>query len=175
MDRADPRLRKRPLLFLVGEVRRDVIPRTLQGAEGVVSGGPLGDVPRRIDVHEWEVYSTGVMESSEDEFRRLTRGFEEHPSDVRVVVVVVFSPQGCEAMLRSLGLLDHRDGGPREGETERRRRRTRYVIATIGPTTRDHLVETFGVEPDVCAAKPSPEGVGEGVIDFLRRNGLLDQ
>jgi uroporphyrinogen-III synthase len=32
-------------------------------------------------------------------------------------------------------------------------------IITIGPTTRDFLVEQFGFEPDVCSETPSPEGV----------------
>jgi uroporphyrinogen-III synthase len=96
------------------------------------------------------------------------------------VVVVVFSPQGCESMLRGVGFLD---GEGRVSETARRRWEDgasvregdglRFVIATIGPTTRDHLRDKFGFEPDVCAKKPSPEGLGKGVREFLVEKGLV--
>ncbi|KAF3352184.1 Phosphatidylinositol 3-kinase vps34 [Verticillium dahliae VDG1] len=42
----------------------------------------------------------------------------------------------------------------------------RTYVATIGPTTRDYLRRTFGFEPDVCAATPSPEGVRRAIVDF---------
>jgi len=84
-------------------------------------------------------------------------------------------------MLRALGLLDpvtgrawvrRREGGDEHGEQEEKdsgeRTRCRTYIATIGPTTRDFLREKFGFEPDVCAAKPSPEGVEEGIREFMR-------
>ncbi len=32
-------------------------------------------------------------------------------------------------------------------------------LATIGPTTRDHMIDTHGVHPHVVAPRPSPEGV----------------
>lgn len=78
--------------------------------------------------------------------------------------VVVFSPTGCEAMLRCLGLLDTTTSGSAVDET----RRSTY-IATIGPTTRDYLVTTFGFTPDVCAGAPSPDGVLQGILDFQSR------
>ncbi|KIW28184.1 uncharacterized protein PV07_07866 [Cladophialophora immunda] len=185
MGRDDARLRKKPLLFLVGEQRRDVIPKTLADREGRLAP------EERIPVDELEVYTTVVMESFQDDFRRRiataaaapASSKEEGGANGLVVVVVVFSPQGCEAMLRSL---DYIDQG--RALTDRARNRwadrvedhdatatpaQRYVIVTIGPTTRDHLRDKYGFDPDVCAARPSPEGVGTGLMEFLRQKGLI--
>jgi uroporphyrinogen-III synthase len=92
----------------------------------------------------------------------------------RVIWVVVFSPTGCDAMLQVLGLLststEFSAGGARalvDGSASGTERRV--FIATIGPTTRDHLVKNYGFQPDVCAEKPSPEGVGAGIEAFMRR------
>ncbi|KAK5942375.1 hypothetical protein PMZ80_004938 [Knufia obscura] len=169
LEADDPRLRKKPLLFLVGEVRRDVIPRTLAGAED------------RIEVEEVEVYATGVMEGFEREFVGLCKRLdEEDAGGSGVRAVVVFSPQGSDVMLRGIGYLD---GNGRATEKARRRwwqdegganvnAQVRWIVVTIGPTTRDHLRDTFGVEPDVCAEKPSPEGLRRGVEAFLREKNV---
>jgi uroporphyrinogen-III synthase len=144
---------KPPLLFLVGEQRRDIILKTLMDP----------DLPndRRIQVDELVVYGTGVMESFEEDFTKLLL----ETKDKRLRWVVVFSPTGCEAMLRSLDLLDPETGKAKTGEQLSRRNN---YIATIGPTTRDFLRTKFGFEPDVCASKPSPEGVEEGIRQFLK-------
>ncbi|PGG95711.1 uroporphyrinogen-III synthase [Blastomyces parvus] len=163
---------KLPLLFLIGEQHRDIIPKTLMA----------DTLPpeKRIEVEELIVYETGVMESFEDMFaaalrdaraRRLEGGAAdgEHTNPgKRAMWVVVFSPTGCEAMLRTLGVLP----GSEEEDGEKKARRIERAlrdcyIATIGPTTRDHLREQYGVEPDVCAEIPSPQGVGEGIEKFL--------
>jgi len=81
------------------------------------------------------------------------------------VGVVVFSPTGCRELLGVLGV-------GREGEGRQRKRR-KFFVATIGPTTRDYLVREFGFEPDVCAERPSPEGVEEGMRRFLEGRGLF--
>jgi uroporphyrinogen-III synthase len=143
---------KPPLLFLVGEQRRDIIPKTLMDSA-------LPD-DRRIQVNELVVYGTGVMESFEADFSKLL--LETHDKKMRWVVV--FSPTGCEAMLRSLDLLD-----PGFGKAKASQNLTKgnTFIATIGPTTRDFLRTEFGVEPDVCASNPSPEGVEEGIRQYL--------
>jgi uroporphyrinogen-III synthase len=60
-----------------------------------------------------------------------------------------------------------------KGRWERDGGGLRYVIATIGPTTRDHLINTFGFEPDVCAMKPSAEGVGDGIVAFLKEKRMV--
>ncbi|KLJ07797.1 uroporphyrinogen-III synthase [Blastomyces silverae] len=175
---------KLPLLFLIGEQHRDIIPKTLMA----------DTLPpeTRIEVEELIVYETGVMESFEDMFaaalgdararRRLEGGGSggsgvdddggNSNSGERAMWVVVFSPTGCEAMLRTLGVLPGGEGEEEEEEEEKKARRIERAlrdcyIATIGPTTRDHLRERYGVEPDVCAEIPSPEGVGKGIEKFL--------
>ncbi|CAI7572442.1 unnamed protein product [Penicillium glandicola] len=133
---------KPSLLFLVGEVRRDIIPKTLMDE--------TLPTEKRIGVDELVVYETGVMESFEGVFADVV-GRSAGP-----VWVVVFSPTGCEAMLRVLGL------GPFAGTGTRQ-----VFVATIGPTTRDYLREKFGFEAHVCAPRPSPEGVLEGIQAFM--------
>lgn len=174
IDKDDARLQKKPLLFLVGEQRRDIIPKTLMDPDGKL------DPNQRIGVDEVEVYITAIAESFQLDFQ--TRLTSSTNAGYQVVVVVVFSPQGCEAMLRSLGYMDE-DGtltqhakdrwSTSPQEPSKSRNSQRYVIATIGPTTRDHLKRKFGFDADVCAAKPSPEGVGGGVRQFLAAKGLI--
>ncbi|KAJ0420188.1 tetrapyrrole biosynthesis, uroporphyrinogen III synthase [Aspergillus carlsbadensis] len=145
----DVKSRKPPLLFLVGETRRDIIPRMLMGDSTPVS--------KRIQVEEVVVYETGVVAGFEGEFERILK---RHGETTEVVWTVVFSPTGCDAMVRVLS---------REEEIKRQETGERKVfVATIGPTTRDHLVRECGFRPDVCAAKPSPEGVGEGILKFMK-------
>jgi uroporphyrinogen-III synthase len=152
---------KPPLLFLVGEQRRDIIPKTLMNP----------DLPQieRIGVDELVVYETGVMESFGIEFE----SYLDQTKDAEIRWVVVFSPMGCEVMLRTLRLLDESTGkvrtGDRGGGCGARRGRRQTYIATIGPTTRDYLRKTFGFEPDVCAEKPSPEGIGEAIGGYMAR------
>ena len=144
---------KPPLLFLVGEQRRDIIPKTLMD--------PALLEDRRIQVHELAVYGTGVMESFEQDFSKLLRETQSRTQRW----VVVFSPTGCEAMLRALDMLDSKTAKVKSGDHLKRRD---THIATIGPTTRDFLRSQFGFDPDVCAEKPSPEGVENAIRKFLR-------
>jgi uroporphyrinogen-III synthase len=155
---------KPPLLFLVGEQRRDIIPKTLMD--------PSLPENKKIPVDELVVYETGVMETFEHDFGKLLQDTE----DMEVRWIVVFSPTGCEAMLRALNMLDPETGrvktrerGGGCGNRKGKGQRTTY-IATIGPTTRDYLRKTFGFEPDVCAGKPSPEGIGEAIDVFMEKN-----
>ncbi|KAI1130156.1 uroporphyrinogen-III synthase [Nemania abortiva] len=141
---------KPPLLFLVGEQRRDIIPKTL------MSQALPADT--RIEVTETVVYGTGVMESFPRDFEEVLSSTRGRPTRW----VVVFSPTGCDSMLRGLGfILDEKTGKAVRGAGQR----TTH-IATIGPTTRDYLMKTFEFEPDVCATKPSPEGVWEAITSF---------
>ena len=48
-----------------------------------------------------------------------------------------------------------------------------YLIATIGPTTRDYLRQQFGFEADVCAKTPTPRGLEEGIEECLMEWGLV--
>lgn len=148
--------RKLPLLFLVGEQRRDVIPKTLQSEE-------LHET-EQITVQEVVVYETGEMATFEEDFTELVK--EAKKAKVKEQWAVVFSPQGCEAMLMALGWLEEKGGQYSAGRREIMSGPLATRIATIGPTTREFLTTQFGFEPDVCADKPSPEGVGEGIAKF---------
>ncbi|ESZ97887.1 uroporphyrinogen-III synthase HemD [Sclerotinia borealis F-4128] len=144
---------KPPVLFMVGEQRRDIIPKTLMN--------PNLPNEKRIQVDELVVYGTGVMESFEENFTNLLRDTKDREERW----IIVFSPTGCEAMLRTLGMLDTQSGKVKssdQGESGKRK----IFIATIGPTTRDYLQNTFEYEPDVCAEMPSPEGVIGGIRKF---------
>lgn len=145
------RATKPPLLFLVGEQRRDIIPKKLMD--------PALPSDKFIRIDEVVVYGTGVMESFQQDFTKLLKDTEDRP----VRWVVVFSPSGCDGMLSALGWLNESSGRV-EGKVQKEDRKT--YIATIGPTTRLHLVNNFGYEPDVCAEQPSPEGVWEGINRF---------
>ncbi|KAH8819706.1 tetrapyrrole biosynthesis, uroporphyrinogen III synthase [Xylogone sp. PMI_703] len=147
---------KPPLLFLVGEQRRDIIPSTLMR--------PGLSESWRVQVDEIIVYGTDVMESfGEDFIQRL-----QETSECKIRWVVVFSPTGCEAMLRGLGLLDPTTGKVKsDARTRTGSEDKRVYIITIGPTTRDHLKDVFDFEPDVCAEKPRPEAIIAGIQKFL--------
>ncbi|KAJ4412024.1 hypothetical protein N0V82_008903 [Gnomoniopsis sp. IMI 355080] len=146
----DERNVKPSLLFLVGEQRRDIIPKTLMDKQLPQN--------RRIQVDEIVVYGTEVMDSFPQDFKLCLDTIREN----RMTWIVVFSPTGCDAMLKGLGMLDETTGKARPKDPAR----TRFV-ATIGPTTRNYLQRTFQFEPDVCAEKPSPEGVLEGIKQFV--------
>lgn len=148
--------RKLPLLFLVGEQRRDIIPKTLQSEDL-----PAGD---QIPVVEVIVYETGEMATFEEDFTELLK--EARAARVKEQWTVVFSPQGCEAMLSALNWVDEKTGKYSAGRREIVSGPQVTRIATIGPTTKDYLVEQFGFKPDYCADKPSPEGVGDGIAGF---------
>ena len=142
-----------PLLFLVGEQRRDIIPKTLMDSN-------LPD-EQRIEVKELTVYETGVMETFEENFKIC---LSQH-SEAMYQWVVVFSPAGCEATLRGLDFLDFPGG-----KANPRKRNRNIFLATIGPTTRDILMKDFGIEPDVCAETPNAEGIGQGISRFMELN-----
>lgn len=146
---------KPPLLFSVGEQRRDIIPKTLMS--------PKLPSERRTQVDELVVYDTGVKDAFESEFRQSLR--DTSASETRWVVV--FSPTGCDVMLAGLGLLDATDMSRKTSTSEGLHGR-RTFVATIGPTTRDYLRRTFNFEPEVCAAEPTPEGVRRGITQFMK-------
>lgn len=165
LEKDDERLRKKPLCFLVGETRRDVIPKTLHAAKD------------RINVEEVEVYATQVMASFESDISLVSRDFNGTLREIPRVVVV-FSPQGSEIMLKHIGYLDQQ-GKPTEMAIKRWWQgeqklvdNLKWIVATIGPTTKDHLKNKLGVEPDVCAEKPNPEALKKGIVDFLKQNNI---
>lgn len=150
--------RKIPLLFLVGEQRRDIIPKSLQ------SPGLPKDA--RIGVHEVVVYETCEMASFRHDFSRALD--DNVDAGAKEQWVVVFSPQGCKAMLQCLGWLDEESGRYNQEHTESWPVTT--YIATIGPTTRSYLIKEFGFEPHVCAEKPSPEGIFAAIENYRSTN-----
>ncbi len=215
-DRSRQR-QKLPILFLVGEQRRDVIPRMLMRDETLSEQD-------RIVVEEWVVYEAKVSSSlrrdlewaleevfapgpagagvgaveegkardGHGDSEELVKGHET--SRVDMCWIVVFSPTGCEELLGDLGHVppslsqsppspssttSYRTSnnpaitwsttiknGPERSKTQEKR----IYIATIGPTTRDHLRRSLGFEPHVCAQSPTPQGVGEGIRAFMCRD-----
>lgn len=146
---------KPSLLFLVGEQRRDIIPKNLMD--------PALPTDTRIQIDEVVVYGTGVMEPFEDDFRRRL----QETADRAVRWVVVFSPTGCGSMLRALDLIEESTGSTKSREKSEKVTGHKTYIATIGPTTRDYLINKYGYTPEVCAEQPSPEGVWDGITQFL--------
>ncbi|KAL1793827.1 hypothetical protein ACET3X_007248 [Alternaria dauci] len=145
-----------PILFMVGDKRRDIIPKTLQSEEL--------DPKQRAKIDEVVIYETGEMQSFKHDFSTIWRRNAQQGSTRQWVVV--FSPSGCQAMLESLGLLDAETGKAKAEYAAADQRD--ILIATIGPTTRDYLRQQFGFTPDVCADKPSPEGIAEGIGAFFK-------
>lgn len=191
-----------PLLFLVGETRRDIIPTTLSSAS--LPG------TQRIHVDELVVYETQLRPDFTEKLSRTLcrcggesdsgrgeaalkedggRGGgggaretvaegeqdsgsgdeeEEEEEDLKQMVgkgpiwIVVFSPAGCGELVKLLEAGQGKEGG--EGN--------RVFVATIGPTTREVLLQEHGWEVDVCADTPSPEGLGEGIVRFMRERGI---
>jgi uroporphyrinogen-III synthase len=142
---------KPAILFLVGDKRRDIIPKTLQSCDL--------SAKRRSEVDEVVIYETGEMQSFKANFSSILQKNKDR--QVRHQWVVVFSPTGCKAMLEDLGLLDQ---DKRKVRTDSERGNT--FVATIGPTTRDYLINEFGFSPDVCADRPSPEGTADAINAF---------
>jgi uroporphyrinogen-III synthase len=146
-----------PLMFLVGEVRRDIIPKVLGNAG--------------IQVEEMVVYETKIREEFKDDIVVALQNTAEDSATEQGVSstpqrwIVIFSPTGCAELLQALGLIDSSTGRCAESLEARLERRTK--VATIGPTTRDYLKEAFGFEPDIVASKPSPQGVAQAIETFM--------
>jgi uroporphyrinogen-III synthase len=144
------RVKRLPLLFLVGETRRDVIPKTLTSAPE----------DKRIDVCELVVYETCVVDGFREEFRKAievdsveNQNKRENACSTpqRVKWVVVFSPTGADVALEVLN----------EGRNT--------FLAAIGPTTEKHLENTLARRPDVVAGMPTPEGLWRAIDGFMEQ------
>ncbi|MCJ1310017.1 hypothetical protein MMC25_003678 [Agyrium rufum] len=85
-----------PLLFLVGDQRRDVILKTLQD--------PALSPTQRIQVSELTVYATTTSPSFHSELA--TALTMPATSAAQAIWIIVFSPAGCEALLRQLGWIE---------------------------------------------------------------------
>ncbi|KAL8732201.1 MAG: hypothetical protein Q9166_002948 [cf. Caloplaca sp. 2 TL-2023] len=149
---------KKPLLFLTGAKHRDIVPDTLQCAPG----------DQRIAVETMVVYATSESPSFPSDIAAVLKTTATAP----VRWIVIFSPTGGESLLRALGWI------PDDSQTvcnleDLRLEGRRTFIASIGPTTRDYMKDTFDFHVDVCAEKPSPEGVRKGIEEFMRTSGLM--
>lgn len=155
---------KPPLLFLVGEQRRDIIPKTLQSST-------LSQA-EKIDIDELVVYGTTEMESFPSDFA--TTWSANIRAGHMQQWVIVFSPSGCRSMFEVWGLLDPETSKVKSKRVQDRRgsvaapeSQPRTYIATIGPTTSDYLLSEFDFAPDVVAPQPSPAGLLEGISHFM--------
>ncbi|KAI4794566.1 uroporphyrinogen-III synthase-like protein, partial [Aureobasidium sp. EXF-8846] len=111
------------------------------------------DLPQeaRIGVDEVVIYETCEMASFHIDFAQALE--ESAASGAKEQWVVVFSPQGCRAMLDCLGWLD--EAGRFKADVTDSSSTTTY-IATIGPTTRDFLIKEFGPQEHQTTPKKSP-------------------
>lgn len=157
----------------MGEQRRDIIPKTLADPDSKLHPN------QRIQVDELEVYSTGIKPTFPQELSSKIHELSNGPLGSSLIIIVVFSPQGCEAMLTCLGFLDDQ-GRLTEKATTRwstnpaqKLDEPTFVVVSIGPTTRDYLKDTFGFDTDACASKPTPQGVGDAIRAFLSDRGLV--
>lgn len=147
---------KPPILFLVGDKRRDIIPRMLMDDDLAAE--------QRIRVDEILVYGTGPRDSFDSDLQH-TLDATRH---CRVRWVVIFSPSGCDIVVRRLGILDDNKSG-RMASQGQVSGAARTLIATIGPTTARHLQSTFGIRADVCSEHPNPEALLQGTLSFMRQ------
>lgn len=154
-----------PVIFFVGEQHRDIIPTKLRA--GIPFMGSAARDDTRVEVHETTTYASVMMNSFTEQFSGLVKPRIEEKKDFWVVV---FSPTGSQAMLEILGLLNPDTSKARPSLTTKRTSR----IATIGPTTRDYLVRSFGFHPDVVAHRPSPSGLGAAIDEFEKRMSGLE-
>ena len=162
------------MLFLVGEKRRDVIPKMLQDPpvaeeeeeeEGRID--PQVKDRKRIKVDEMVVYQSGELEEFEFSFQQTMSRTEPAAGTVRWVVL--FSPTAGRGVLKGLGWWDDETGRARKDLEDRR-----TFVACIGPTTKGYLWEQFGFEADVVAGSPSPEGLKDAIVHFMREKQYFE-
>jgi len=147
----DTETRRKPLLFLAGEKHRDIIPRMLL-AEG-------------LQVDEMVVYSTVERTGFRSELEQRLKETEGMTQTSGTRWIVIFSPAAGEAILRALRWLDERTVKVKEIWAGEERK---TFVASIGPTTKEYMRKEFEFDVDVCAERPSAEGVREGIERFMR-------
>ncbi|MCJ1464902.1 hypothetical protein MMC07_003517 [Pseudocyphellaria aurata] len=141
------------VLWLTGEKRRE--------------GLRAGLIEKGIDVETCVVYGTTLSPQFSEHFRQALLETEPESGTAGVRWIIVFSAQGGREMLEGLEWLEKGSGRvlePQEG-------RTTYV-ASIGPTTRDYLEGEFGLRVDVCAERPSPDGLREEMERIMMEKGI---
>lgn len=140
---------KLPLLFLVGEQRRDIIPKTLMSTELAVD--------ERIQVEELEVYKTEVMQSLAMD---LTQALRDARNSFRWIYLIVFSTTGSEVIKQVLNEFSNHDCKRHNIDAvEKPPKGAHLSVITIGPTTRDYWKKVLQMEPNASADTPSALGV----------------
>ena len=117
-----------------------------------------------VCVEEIVIYDTQVVSNFEEDLARVLKHSEDGGKDSDKQTsrwVVVFSPTGSGTAMELLG----RKVQSTVSAVPHLERRT--YVATIGPTTASHLCDVLGVEPDVVAGTPSPQGLLSGLKQFL--------
>lgn len=143
--------RTKPLLFLAGEKHRDIIPRMLY-AEG-------------LQIDEMVVYSTVEGAGFRSELEQRLKDTEGMTRASGTRWIVIFSPAAGEAILQALRCLDEKTGRVKEAWAGEERK---TLVASIGPTTKEYMRKEFDFKVDVCAERPSAEGVREGIERYMR-------
>ena len=147
------------LLFLVGKQHRDIIPPILE----------LNKIP----VEKKVVYETRLSSSFVNDLREALLFRSDHHGDD--IWIVVFSPEGCHVLMDVLNSpsssrqqqhMPEEEEDEEENQTRWKGKEKKVRIATIGPTTRDYLIEECKTIPNVCANTPTPEGVARGIRRF---------
>ncbi|EJS41599.1 hem4p [Saccharomyces arboricola H-6] len=122
------------LLFLVGEIRRDIIPKKLSS--------------KGIKVREVVTYKT---EDLDDNFTRFVHAAKPNDDDEKFSNwVVVFSPQGTKGITQYLYTENH------SSDSKKLR------IASIGPTTKKYL-DSNNITSDVVSPKPDPRSLLDAI------------
>jgi uroporphyrinogen-III synthase len=161
------------LLFLVGEKRRDIIPNRLDKA-----GIPHEDLELYATTENAE-FPAAIQRELSRLLPTLTLQTEDalqiqaKSKERRQIWIVVFSPQGCGAMLQAVQDLEKQQH-PEQASDGVTRTERRVFIATIGPTTAAEVrrlqlemnPEGEAAGPDVVAAKPTPQALLDGILAF---------
>ena len=148
--------RRKPVLFLTGEKRRDILPNMLQSQQ-------LSERDR-IKVDEMVIYQSSELQQFEFEYSNVLQRTDGSKDAVRWTVM--FSPMAAKGMLRSLGWLQKT---VEKADRVKMQERTDFICC-IGPTTRAYLSSECGLDADAMAVDPSPHGVKEAILEFMTKN-----
>lgn len=141
------------VLWVAGETRREMVGTGLRAAG--------------VELEVCVAYGTAVDEGFGARFADALR---ETESVEGVRWVVLFSGQGAAEVLIGLGWLDERSRKVRREHVGRG-----TFVACIGPTTREYLETEFGLRVDVCAERPSAEGMKGAIERFMKEKGIGNQ
>lgn len=180
------RKKRRPILFLTGQTRNDLLPKLLQD--------------HGIQVDEMIVYASAELDEFSHTLAQTLTKTEAPPSTITeeefitttttksnsnsksIRILTFFSPLATRTTLQTLNWLDNSNNNDKikpelnlsppskhNHPTKSNPQRNRSVyIAAIGPTTQSHLRSEFGFEADIVALRPSPEGLRDGIVEFMR-------